>query len=489
MCHIHAARSCATAASTLSRFPSRIRTLALGLSAALATPLVALQAAASPEAAKVASSGSAAIPKTPTHALAQSWTVKNCDDSGTDSLRGIIENPMTLSGDTVDLSELPVRCGMADSVITLASEIAVAQDDLTLLGPTEGTATISAAGMSRVFHHTGAGTLSLNGLTVSDGYYHGAGNVYGGCIDSSGGNVFLSHVVVSACVLLSDSGFANGGGIAADVGNVTLVASKISGNHAAVGAANNHSGWGGGVYSIGPTFAWYSSISGNTADRGFGGGIATQEGVTTISSTIDHNTGGYGGGIGTDGPTTILDSTISRNTASSAGGGIRVFHALASIANSTIVFNEIGSVGTGGGVTFDGTGASDTLTLTSSIVYNNTSGAANAPSDIYVVPGSGSLAGADNLVGVSNLFDPVVITVTADPKLGPLQFNGGPTRTHQLLTGSPALGVGNISGLPPSITTDQRGTGYSRTTGPNASVDLGATQFDSIFADSFNSLF
>lgn len=487
MQHIHAARS-ATAASPLSRFPSRIRTLAVCLSAALATPLVALQAAASPGTAQVASSRGAAIPKTPTHALGQSWTVKNCDDSGTDSLRGIIENPMTLSGDTVDLTELPVRCGMTDSVITLASEIAVAQDDLTLLGPTEGTATISAAGISRVFHHTGTGTLSLNGLTVSDGYYHGAANVYGGCIDSSSGNVFLSHVVVSGCAVLSDNGFANGGGVAADVGNVTLVASRISGNHAAVGAGNNHGGWGGGVYSLGPTLAWYSSISGNTADKGFGGGIATQEGVTAIASTIDQNTGGYGGGIGTTGPTTIVNSTISRNAATSyEGGGIHVFQAPLSIANSTIAFNEAASVGTGG-VNFQGAPGSNTLTLTSSIIYGNTSGAANAPSDIYVVPGTGSLAGADNLVGLSNLFDPVVITVTADPKLGPLQFNGGPTRTHQLLAGSPALGIGNISGLPPTITTDQRGNGYPRTTGPNTSVDLGATQFDSIFVDSFNSL-
>jgi hypothetical protein len=40
-----------------------------------------------------------------------------------------------------------------------------------------------------------------------------------------------------------------------------------------------------------------------------------------------------------------------------------------------------------------------------------------------------------------------------DPKLGPLQDNGGPTPTMALLTGSPAIDKGNSGGL----TTDQRG--------------------------------
>ena len=47
-----------------------------------------------------------------------------------------------------------------------------------------------------------------------------------------------------------------------------------------------------------------------------------------------------------------------------------------------------------------------------------------------------------------------------NPMLGPLQDNGGPTFTHKLLTGSPAIDKGkNFSGS----TTDQRGTGFDRT--------------------------
>ncbi len=42
-----------------------------------------------------------------------------------------------------------------------------------------------------------------------------------------------------------------------------------------------------------------------------------------------------------------------------------------------------------------------------------------------------------------------------DPMLGPLAFNGGPTKTHALLEGSPAIDKGNNSVV--GATTDQRG--------------------------------
>jgi hypothetical protein len=44
-----------------------------------------------------------------------------------------------------------------------------------------------------------------------------------------------------------------------------------------------------------------------------------------------------------------------------------------------------------------------------------------------------------------------------NPKLGPLQNNGGPTHTLALLPGSPAIDAGNNVLIPPGITTDQRG--------------------------------
>lgn len=50
-----------------------------------------------------------------------------------------------------------------------------------------------------------------------------------------------------------------------------------------------------------------------------------------------------------------------------------------------------------------------------------------------------------------------------NPKLGSLQYNGGPTDTMALLTGSPAIDKGTSAGLTGTLKTDQRGVGYKRT--------------------------
>ncbi len=60
-----------------------------------------------------------------------------------------------------------------------------------------------------------------------------------------------------------------------------------------------------------------------------------------------------------------------------------------------------------------------------------------------------------------------------DPLLGPLQNNGGPTDTHELLTGSPAINTGPTP--VPSFPTnefDQRGSGFDRVV--DGVVDIGA---------------
>ena len=62
-----------------------------------------------------------------------------------------------------------------------------------------------------------------------------------------------------------------------------------------------------------------------------------------------------------------------------------------------------------------------------------------------------------------------------DARLGPLANNGGPTRTHALLAGSPAIDRGDGAGAP---ATDQRGPGFPRRKDGNgdgrAAVDIGA---------------
>jgi len=106
------------------------------------------------------------------------------------------------------------------------------------------------------------------------------------------------------------------------------------------------------------------------------------------------------------------------------------------VANSTITDNNTGIGGLTGNVT-----------LTNSIVAGNMG---------YIAPDNGGSASLGfNFLG-------------GDPKLGPLQNNGGPTQTMALLAGSPAIGAGD-----PALATtfDQRGV---RRVG---AVDIGATAY------------
>ena len=61
--------------------------------------------------------------------------------------------------------------------------------------------------------------------------------------------------------------------------------------------------------------------------------------------------------------------------------------------------------------------------------------------------------------------------INTDPLLGPLQDNGGPTLTHTLLPGSPAIDVGDPNFTPPPFF-DQRGPGFDRVV--NGRIDNGS---------------
>lgn len=53
-------------------------------------------------------------------------------------------------------------------------------------------------------------------------------------------------------------------------------------------------------------------------------------------------------------------------------------------------------------------------------------------------------------------------TITADPRLGPLADNGGPSRTTTRLPACPALDAGSNALVSAGATTDQRGPGFRR---------------------------
>jgi hypothetical protein len=75
---------------------------------------------------------------------------------------------------------------------------------------------------------------------------------------------------------------------------------------------------------------------------------------------------------------------------------------------------------------------SNTITLTNTIIANSTNGGDCINKDTIDPSSTNNLIEDDTC---SSAFPP-----GTDPNLGPLQNNGGPTFTHALLAGSPAIG-------------------------------------------------
>jgi CSLREA domain-containing protein len=205
-----------------------------------------------------------------------------------------------------------------------------------------------------------------------------------------------------------------------------------------------------------------STIAGNRSTGGPGGGIDAQRGPATINrSTISGNRApaGTGGGIFSGGAggalLTVKNSTISGNTARFAGAIIT--YDGADIRDSTIAYNS--SRDDTGGIFSNGA----TIHLKNTIVSNN-----KGPASFLKNCGGGPLPISDgnNLekgtsCGLDEMGD-----INADPKLGELRNNGGPTKTHHLRSGSPAIDAAGF----PFEPTDQRGVTRPQGPGP----DIGA---------------
>ena len=219
-------------------------------------------------------------------------------------------------------------------------------------------------------------------------------------------------------------------------------------------------------------------IGGLTLRDGAGadGGITNRGTLTITNSTVSHNAAvdpspraGSGGGITNRGTLTITNSTVSGNSAALSGGGIANINGTLTVTNSTVTNNS--AIESGGGVH-----NASAMILRNSLVAANT-----APLAPDVWDEFGTAAGSYNLIGdgeLSHFADRVngnlVGTAGApiDPLLGPLADNGGPTWTHALLAGSPAIDhiPAGVSGCGDPIGTDQRGVARPQ----GAGCDIGA---------------
>ena len=207
-----------------------------------------------------------------------------------------------------------------------------------------------------------------------------------------------------------------------------------------------------------------------------GGGISTSGGSElsiTNGAVFGNSADSLGGGISASGPTTLTNVTVSGNTTTElAGGGIEVSSSAgASLAldhvtianNQSLADDPAQSIVTGGLLV-----SAPTAIVRNSIIAGNTD--ADSEDDAPDCQGPVTSAGG-NVIG-----DTEGCTYTSAPSdstgspalLAALTDNGGFTRTHALLTGSPAL----ERGLAPCAPTDQRG--YPRPSPAGATCDAGA---------------
>ena len=109
------------------------------------------------------------------------------------------------------------------------------------------------------------------------------------------------------------------------------------------------------------------------------------------------------------------------------------------------------------------------LSLQNSILANNYSGT-NVILNCFL--SSPPISATYNLEDANTCgFSPATNLVDTDPKLGPLQDNGGPTQTRALAADSPAIDYVKIN---TGVIVDQRG--FTRPVGPWA--DIGAYEYE-----------
>jgi len=448
-------------------------------------------------------------------AQATTTYVNTCADIGTHP-KGLIALRYAAinagEGDVIDLSTL--TC----SVITMNSaNIPVSVNNLTIQSSAANPITIDASHASRVFNHTGTGTLEFRYVTIQNGNGNygpeGNDNNYGGCIRSSG-EIYLDHVTVQGCTAriggginsvgptiltssivtgnsVSDLGYmALGGGI--DAGGATTVANSTVSN-------NQSQSFAGGIRSAGKLTISHSTISGNTgpscAIDAMSGSLSALE---VSYSTLEHNGSGPGAALCISKSLSSVQYSSIRYSTIYANGGAAAVFVLSSngFTNHLAVYNSTISANAEDGISCSGCA----LTMVAStIAFNCNIGlAASAPASVLLANSilannpSDLIIGAGASIASGSHFDLVVTgnvvpgdALRGNPRLAPLAFRGGPTRTHALSVGSPAINSGPTAIVAP---VDQRGSGYARSVG--VAVDIGAYERqaddDELFGSNFD---
>lgn len=290
-----------------------------------------------------------------------------------------------------------------------------------------------------------AGPTTITNSAISDN------STWGGCCDDGpGGGIYIgwpAEATITGSTIIgnvSSGGYwSDGGGIFVG-GTATIIDSVIAEN---INNGDETGGEGGGIYVGGQATISGSLIRDNVVYE-FCEGYYNGE--------CYHGTWpGYGGGLSNQGTTLIVNSTITSNTADLGGGLANVHLGELTVVESTVTGNDGRGIFSGEEYRMDNC---STTTLRGTIVSGNSGGSiffeptpdnsyhcyddnyqpveATFNVDAFNIFGNNSNAG---LTGLSKGPTDIVPSVGLAAILSPLADNGGPTMTHALPAGSPAL--------------------------------------------------
>ena len=302
-------------------------------------------------------------------------------------------------------------------------------------------------------------------LTIQNGRVNNVEAPRGGGGINNWQTLSLSNVVIKNNTV---EGGVPGGGIE---NNHNLTLNKVVVRDNTVVATGELSYWiGGGIVNsgTGTLELTETTVSGNRADRGgglFNGGLGT---ATIERSLFTENRARAGSGIVAYGILNLVNTTIHANTFDGIDGGqcaLRV-EGTTTVSFCTITDNASSREDIAGLCTGD----SSILTLRSTILSGNKKpGTITSRNCTFSTP----LTSATYNLEDANTCGFLTTTnlINTDPKLGPLQDNGGPTQTRALAADSPAIDYVRIN---TGVIVDQRG--YKRPVGPWA--DIGAYEYE-----------
>lgn len=401
-----------------------------------------------------------------------------------------IVGPATIGFDAVALGErLTLTPQLGEWLIT---------DSLTIEADPDRSITFDGLNHSRLFTVSeGTSDVTFRNLTLQNGRTTSEQSGGAAVQFFSSGTITLDHSRVRDNHTFGSN--SPGGGVHSPHGHVVLERTELVANTTSGDASG-----GGGIFAGGGITSYQSLLSANQTlgSQSPGGGILLStagDASFTASSLIDNaarGAGSRGGGVAASGvDVAISSSTISGNTAASDGGGVSFASAQSNqltMEFATIAYNESGEVGGGVSVV---DGITPLVTIRNSIIANNQDAGSAPDLGVGLSPGSFQfessllgnnvgtmLAGSSTPDANGNLIGDAAGAGLMNPRLAPLASRGGPTPSHALLEGSPAIDAGEQLANP-TVESDQRGAPFVRLFGD--APDMGAYESQSLNVDTY----